>query len=432
MAGYLTSAAVKARLDTLAATYPALCTRSGPADWAAGWEGGLSGYVKVGTTTPASPSPRWAVLITGGVHARELAPPDALVSFLEQMLAGYTAGSAITYPAWTDPVSKIVYDSFTIPWPWVRRAVEYLDLYVAPLVNDDGRDFWLAPLPVGVDKATVTLHKMWRKNRRPAPSGLTDPRAVGVDINRNFDILWNFPQHYDMSLKDLAMHASTNPAAEDYIGDVVSDHAESEPEVKNVAELMRSKQIGFYLDVHAFGRDVLYPWGIESNQNDKPAMNFTSVSFDGKRDGTAHAGYKEYIPKAMEAASAAAARHIADQILDKAGGADPRGRARSTYTAKQAAQMYIASGTTADFCFSRWFAPVTGGAPTSPVMALVVEVGGDPKLGPENDEGRFSPRYGLHFPKLEREIHVAAWTFLSMAGATAFQSPTPPDPPDAP
>jgi carboxypeptidase T len=183
MAGYLTSAAMKARLDTLATTYPALCTRSGPADWAAGWGGGLSGYVKVGATTAASPSPRWAVLITGGVHARELAPPDALMTFLEKMLAAYTASSAITYPAWTDPVSKIVYNSFTIPWPWVRRAVEYLDLYVVPLVNDDGRDFVLAS---GVPPADQQLHKMWRKNRRAAPSGLTDPKAVGIDVNRNF------------------------------------------------------------------------------------------------------------------------------------------------------------------------------------------------------------------------------------------------------
>jgi Zinc carboxypeptidase len=431
VAGYLTSAAMSARLDALASTYPALVSRSTSADWAAGWEGGLSGFVKVSATTANSPSPRWSVLITGGVHARELAPPDALMSFLEQMLAAYSASGPITYPAWTDPVSKIVYDPFIIPWPWVRRAVEALDLFVAPMVNDDGRDFWLAPFPVGVDKDTVMLHKMWRKNRRPAPSGQTNPRAVGVDINRNFDILWNFPQHYDMSLTDLAMHASTDPVNETFIGDVANG-AESEPEVKNVAALMRDKQISFYLDVHAFGRDVLYPWGIDTDQNDKPAMNFTNPTFDTIRDGTAHAGYKEYIPSWMEAASKGAAQHIADQILAKAGGSDPRGQARSTYTAKVSALQYVASGTATDFCFARWFAPVTGGAPTSPVISLCLEVGGDPKLGPENDEGRFSPNYGLHFPKLEREIHVAVWTFLSMAAGTPFEPPAPPDPPDGP
>src|SRR5580698_10235674 len=111
MAGYLKSAEVSAHLDNLASTYPTVCTRSGPSDWVAGWAGGKSGYVKIGATTADSPADRWAVLITGGLHARELAPPDALVSFLEKMLAAYAAGSAITYPSWTDPVAGTAYDS---------------------------------------------------------------------------------------------------------------------------------------------------------------------------------------------------------------------------------------------------------------------------------------------------------------------------------
>ena len=33
------------------------------------------------------------------------------------------------------------------------------------------------------------------------------------------------------------------------------------------------------------------------------------------------------------------------------------------------------------------------------------------------------------YPKLEREIHVAAWAFLSMAAGLPFQAPVaPPDP----
>src|SRR3989442_1610021 len=83
------------------------CTRSGPGDWAVGWAGGKSGYVKISKTTANNPAQRWPVLLTGGVHARELAPPDALVSFLGKLLAAYAASSAITYPAWTDPVGGI-------------------------------------------------------------------------------------------------------------------------------------------------------------------------------------------------------------------------------------------------------------------------------------------------------------------------------------
>ena len=107
--------------------FATLCTRSG-SDWAPGWSGGNSGYLKIAAVLDDSPASRWAVLITGGVHARELAPPDALVSFLGHLLRAYDAQRAITYPAWTDPVTGIVYDSFIISWPWVQRIVERLDL----------------------------------------------------------------------------------------------------------------------------------------------------------------------------------------------------------------------------------------------------------------------------------------------------------------
>jgi hypothetical protein len=428
MTGFMTSAVVSGHLDALAATYPSVCTRSGPGDWAAGWSGGKSGYVKISATTPDSPSQRWPVLITGGVHARELAPPDALVSFLEKLLPAYAASSAVTYPAWTDPVGGIVYDSFTIPWPWVKGIVEMLDLYVAPLVNDDGRDFALA----SASPADQRLHKMWRKNRRPAPAGVTDPHGVGVDINRNFDVVWNFKKYFDVALSDIDAHCSTNPVDDTYVGDVVSGAAESEPEAKNVANLMRTKNIAYYIDFHQLGRDVLYPWGIESNQSTDATMNFANPAWDGKRDGTGHATYMEYIPAAMAAAAAAVAQHVSDQILAKAGGSDPRAQARSMYTAKQSAYLYVTSGSGDDYCFSRWFTSATAGTPISPVMAFTVEIGGDPKKGADQQDGGWTPNYVSNYPKLEREIHVAAWTFLSVAAGTAFQAPSAPPSPAPP
>src|ERR1700735_267818 len=107
------SAVVSAHLDALASSYPTLCTRSASGDWKPGWAGATRGYLNIGVPTASSPSQRWAVLITGGVHARELAPPDALVSFLEKLLAAYAGSSAITYPSWTDPVAGIGYGLFT-------------------------------------------------------------------------------------------------------------------------------------------------------------------------------------------------------------------------------------------------------------------------------------------------------------------------------
>ncbi|HEY3878927.1 MAG TPA: M14 family zinc carboxypeptidase [Trebonia sp.] len=423
MAGYMTSAVVAANLDALAQHFPTLCTRSG-SDWAPGWSGGSSGYLKVAAVLGDSPPARWAVLVTGGVHARELAPPDALVSFLVNLLRAYDAQSAITYPAWTDPVSKIVYDSFIISWPWVQRIVERLDLYVVPVVNDDGRDWVLKLMPADATWDTEWPHKWWRKNRRAAPAGSTDPRTAGVDINRNFDILWDYRKHYNMALGDKLVRSSDKPVRETFTGPA----AESEPETQNVASLMRDKDISFYLDVHAIGRDVMYTWGTETDQTTDPTQNFTNAAWDGKRDGTQHDTYQEFIPASAAALGIVAAQRISDQIFVKAGGSSPAAQARSEYRVMQAAEMYVTTGTTQDFCFSRWFAPVTGGDPISPVLSVTLEVGGgDPKK--PDWEGGFTPDYVKQYPKLEREIHVAAWAFLSMAAALPFQGPAAPPAP---
>jgi murein tripeptide amidase MpaA len=427
MAGYMTSAVVSAHLNALAAAHPTFVTRSGPADWKPGRAGATSGYVKVGATTSGSPASRWGVLLIGGIHARELAPPDALVSFLEKLATAYAASSAITYPAWTDPVGGIVYDSFTVPWPWVRQVVESLDLYVAPLVNPDGRDFVLTPLPSSAPLAEQELHKGWRKNRRPAPVGNADLHAVGVDLNRNFDITWDFTTFFDVAKADV--HSSTDPANDTFIGPT-ADGAEAEPETKNVAGLMRNKNISFFIDFHAYSRDVLYCWGIDTNQSTNASKTFTNrTDWDHKRDGTLNMAYEEYIPKATDAAQQAMAQRISDVVFAKAGGSDPRAQARSRYTVMSSAHLYVTSGTSQDYCFSRWFTAAIAGSPIRPVMAFTVEVGGDPKLGPDHDEGGFTPDYIKHYPKLEREIHVAAWAFLTAVAATGVVPPYAPPPP---
>jgi hypothetical protein len=422
MAGWMTSTVVGAHLDALAAAHANFCTRSGPADWAPGQAGATSGYVKIAATTAGSPTSRWGVLLTGGVHARELAPPDALVSFLEKLATAYAASSAIVYPSWTDPVNSIVYDSFTIPWPWVRKVVESLDLYVAPLVNPDGRDFALAP----VSAAEQELHKEWRKNRRPAPAGNPDPWAVGVDLNRNFDIVWDFNRFFDVANADV--HSSASPSEETFIG----PSAESEPETKNVAGLMRNKEISFYIDFHAYSRDILYSWGLDTNQSTDATQTFTNTAWDHRRDGVGHTAYSEYIPAIDDGVHQAMGKRIGDLIFTRAGGSDPRAQARSRYTVKPSADLYVTSGAADDYCFSRWFTAAIAKSQIRRVMAFTIEVGGDVKLGPEHDEGGFTPDYVTQYPKLEREIHLAAWAFLTAVAALNVEAPSAPAPPGSP
>ena len=418
----MTSTVVSAHLDALASAHPTFCARSGAADWTPGRAGGTSGYVKIAATTANSPPARWAVLLTGGVHAREWAPPDALVSFLEKLATAYAATGPITYPSWTDPVNGIVYDSFTIPWPWVRSVVEKLDLYVAPVVNPDGRDFSVAALAPGTSQADQKFRKEWRKNRRPAPAGNADPRAVGVDINRNFDVLWDVNRFFDVAAADV--QSSTDPLTEIYRGDA----AESEPETQNVARLMRSKGISFFIDFHAFSRDVQFSWSWDTNQSTDATKTFTNPAWDHRRDGPNNAGYAEYLPAADDSAQQAMAQRISDQVFAKAGGSDPRAQARSRYAVRNSSESAATSGDSQGYCLSRWFTAANSGSPIRPVMSFTVEVGGNMQ-DPDHDEGGFTPDYVNHYPKLEREIHVAAWAFLSAVAATGVRPAMAPPPP---
>jgi len=423
MPGYLRTADVNAKLDAAVAAHPDTAARG---RWAAGHEGRSAGYVKIAATTPASPRPRWAVLITGGIHPRELAPPDALVSFVEQLLAAYAAGTGVSYPAWTSPLDGVVYDAFEVSDTEVRAVVERLDLFVAPLVNADGRDWVLAPLPAGASMDEQELHKNWRKNRRPKPAGVVDELGVGVDINRNFDILFTFEDHYDVAVA--GVHTSSDPLQESYCG----DKAESEPETANVARLLRSEGIGYFLDVHAYERSIMFPWGIETNQSTDASKAFTNEDWDHKRDGTDHNAYAEYIPAAHDAAAADVARRMSQAVATRAGGSDPVARRRSVYEVKPSSKLYVTSGASDDYAFSRWFTTARRGRPIRPVIALTMESGGNPRRGRDFDDGAFSPGYVTQFPKVEREIHAAVWSFLTTAAATPVAVETVPPGPQVP
>jgi len=137
----------------------------------------------------------------------------------------------------------------------VRRIVETCDIILFPQVNPDRRAF------------SMEHHPMWRKNRRPAPPG-RGSRSIGVDINRNFPILWRFERHFTPGTV-----ASTNNPGDDetYVG----PPAASEPETKNVIWLLdRFPQIRYFIDLHSYGETLLHSWGGDQNQSNDADMCF--------------------------------------------------------------------------------------------------------------------------------------------------------------
>lgn len=159
-----TPAQIEAALADLAATFPALCTLGEFPHRSV--ENREIHFIRIAN---APQNGRPAVVLTGGVHARESAPPDALVHFAQNLLVSRTTGTDIVFPARSCrplPAGPTVnYPPFTIPAVEVERILNGVDLYVAPLINPDGRLFdQLNPPsdPIGAG---------WRKNRRPHQIG---------------------------------------------------------------------------------------------------------------------------------------------------------------------------------------------------------------------------------------------------------------------
>src|SRR5207247_1119387 len=122
----------------------------------------------------------------------------------------------------------------------VKLIVDSLDTIVFPLVNPDGRAY--VQDPAG--------DVWWRKNRAAHPG----TACIGVDLNRNFDLLWSS-----------GIGTSADPCEyQIYRG----PSAFSEPETRNVRALLDSfPNVDCMIDVHSYSEDFLYPWGDDENQS---------------------------------------------------------------------------------------------------------------------------------------------------------------------
>ncbi|KAI1285167.1 Carboxypeptidase B [Halotydeus destructor] len=149
-----------------------------------------------------------AILIDGGIHAREWVAVSSVLYIAQRLVNDYEDN------------------------PGVARLVDHFDWYLLPVANPDGYEY------------THTNDRMWRKTR-----SITHSRwgCRGVDPNRNFDFHWN------------EVGTSDNPCSEIYAG----ARAFSEIESRAVAEfIMRKKDtLKLYLAVHSYSQLWLTPWG---------------------------------------------------------------------------------------------------------------------------------------------------------------------------
>lgn len=157
------------------------------------------------------------VLFTHHQHAREHLTVEMALYLIRELGAGYGSDSRVT------------------------NMVNGREIWIVPDLNPDGGEY---------DVATGS-YRSWRKNRQPN-SGSS---YVGTDLNRN----WNYKF-------GCCGGSSGSTSSETYRG----TSAESAPEVKVVADFVRSRivggkqQITAGIDFHTYSQLVLWPFGYTS------------------------------------------------------------------------------------------------------------------------------------------------------------------------
>jgi carboxypeptidase T len=285
------------------------------------------------------------ICLLGGVHAREWGSADILVAFADRLLEARRAGKGIAIGRRRVSAAR------------VEALLAGTNIYIVPQVNPDGRHH------------SLTVDPMWRKNRRPGPAGAPpDGSCVGVDLNRNYDFLWDIERSF---APDAPVASSTHPCDRDvYVGPA----AASEPETRNVVWLLdEHPDIGFLVDVHSYGELILHCWGDDQNQARRRAQTFGNPAWDGHR-GRPGDDYGEFL--------AAADRKLMERLARKmqSGIAGARGR---RYTIQQSMDLYPTAGTADDYAYSRHLVD-----PARPkILAFTVE------WGAEDNPTPFHPPY---------------------------------------
>lgn len=253
------------------------------------------------------------IYFTSGIHARERGGPDNLIYFISDLLYANEHRIGLTY------------GNKTFTNKQVKTALGAGVVFI-PMLNPDG---------VRHDQANSNL---WRKNRNPASSTPGQPLSVGVDLNRNFDFMWNFTQYFDPSVSP----ASTNPSSQAFYGTAPF----SEPETQAMAWVYDEyKNIRWYIDVHSAAGTLLYSWGDDDDQSCNKEQNLFNPEYDGKRGIVQDTLYGEYIDQEdwdnvrIQANATTAAMNAT------------AGRA---YVPQQAVGLYPTSGASDDWSFSRW------------------------------------------------------------------------------
>eukprot|EP00985_Skeletonema_marinoi_P014940 scaffold7635_cov131-Skeletonema_marinoi.AAC.10 len=191
----------------------------------------LAFNITASNSTRQSPD-KGKMLIASRVHAREWATAELNARFIEALVEGYESDADITSILERNEIHAILY------------------------VNPDGTYI-----------AEKYPRSMWRKNLNPV--GCDGGSGGGVDINRNFDFMWGDTRGSSADPCKLTYHgpsANSEPETQalvDYAMKLFPEGQRKKKPEKQKDEAFGEEISGFYADIHAFGRELYYPWGFD-------------------------------------------------------------------------------------------------------------------------------------------------------------------------
>lgn len=228
---------------SIAATYPTLATWTDQGD---SWEkaNGFGGYdlmvLKLTNSAITDPKPR--IFMSGAIHAREYATAELVTRLAEYLVTNYGTDADATW------------------------MLDFHEVHIMLQANPDGRK-----------KAETGLS--WRKNTNQDYCSPTS-NYRGADLNRNFEFKWaccGGSSDYECDSTYHGAYAASEPEAQtmqNYMRSLFPD--QRGPNDTDAAPLDAT---GVYLDIHASGRLILWPWGWTPD----PAPNAAGLQTFGRK-----------------------------------------------------------------------------------------------------------------------------------------------------
>ncbi|WP_167505777.1 M14 family zinc carboxypeptidase [Desulfosediminicola flagellatus] len=164
------------------------------------------------------------LFLTAALHAREYATAELVTRFAEYLVGNYG----------TDPDVTWILDNH--------------EIHMMLHGNPDGRKL-------------AEDHVLWRKNT-DEDYCLSDYDSRGADLNRNFSYEWNCCDGSSDEPCDQTYHgeeAASEPeitAIQNYMNSIFSDQRN-----KDKSNPAPNDSSGIYIDVHSYGKLVMWPWG---------------------------------------------------------------------------------------------------------------------------------------------------------------------------